>query len=623
MLILIKRFFYLYFFLPVYLLAAGGDSSAVSSPSHSSTRYAYQNQFEFADSLNYVESSLDNFQNYLPFNHLGNSGLAYNDLFYKPNGNAESFGFNYFKNNYSNYFFSPQKIKFYNTRTPYTDIFYATGTKKEQVFKLTFSYNIKKNWNTTFQFNRIRSDGFYARQNTNDNSVAVSTNYKSLNNRYYLLAAIIYNNANNAENGGLRSGAPVGTIYLDSAKRITNQKSVFLKQYFNIGKKSTDSANLNVILQPSSRFILTSLFENNILKYQDSRPVSDSLFYENIYYDSTKTRDSAFNYKIDNELAWKRLDNNKHRGFIDILGTSFSVKHQYVELKQKSSLFIFNNFIVGSELYNTYTKNKCWWNVAGKYMLSGYNKNNYIVSAVLKKALKDSLSYIVLNAQTNSQAPDFIYNHFYSNNFFWNNNFSPTISTSAGASMVFKKYKFSFGADYSLYKNVLYFDENALAAQSTSTIPVFHAFVKKDFRFYKWHLNNTINYQSVPDSAVIRLPVLVLEHALYYANSLFKKVLNLQIGATVYYLTSYYANEYMPVTGQFYLQNTTLCGNYPVINFFINAQVKTVRVFFKIDNLNAGLMPNNGLIPNNYVLTPNYQMNGRAFKFGFSWLFFD
>ncbi len=268
MCILIRRLVYIFFSLPFTLLALNTDSSAVSEKPFSTTHYYYQHQFENSDSVNSIDTSLDNFQNYLPFNHLGNSGLAYNDLFYNSALTQKS-GFNYYKNNYANYFFSPQKIKYYNTRTPYTDLFYVTGSKKEQIFRLIFSYNVKKNWNVTANFNRIRSDGFYTLQNTNDNSIAISSNFKSLNNRYYLLTAIIYNSAKNAENGGLANNLGTGTN-LDSASRITIEKKVFFKQYFNLGKTiiSTDSAHPNVI-QPTSRFILTSSVENMKLKYLD------------------------------------------------------------------------------------------------------------------------------------------------------------------------------------------------------------------------------------------------------------------------------------------------------------------------------------------------------------------
>jgi hypothetical protein len=609
------RFIYLLVVLPFYSLALGGDSSLVSKQPLATTHYYYQHQFGNADSTNGIESSLNNFQNYLPFNHLGNSGLAYNDLVYYPKLNQTA-GFNYYKNNYATYFFSPQKIKFYTTRSPYTNLFYATGSKKEQIFRLTFSYNIKKNWNITTDFNRIRSDGFYALQNTNNNSIDVSSNFKSLNNRYYLLAAVIYNSAKSKENGGLTNDPLVTTgTNLDSANRATIERSVFFKQYFNLGKKSTDTTHPNMIEQPTSRFILTSLVENTILKYKDYNPLRG--YYPNVYYSNVTTSDSTFMYKVENEFAWKRLDNKKHRGLKDIVGSGFSLKHQYVDIKQSRSDFAFNNFILGAELFNTYSTNKLWWTVQGNYCVSGYNQNNYAASATLKKGIIDSLSWMLLKVENNLQSPDFIYNHNYSNNFFWTNNFAKTNTTRISASTYIHKYKFSVGADYSIYKNVLYFDQTAIAAQNSATIGIVHAFLAKDIHFHNWHLNNKINYNLVPDSSIIRLPELVLEHSLFYANQVFQKAANVQVGASVFYVTSYYANAYMPATAEFYLQNTTLCGNYPAINFFLNAQVKTFRVFIKIDNLNYKWMPND------YVLTPNYTMNGRAFKIGISWMFFD
>ena len=65
------------------------------------------------------------------------------------------------------------------------------------------------------------------------------------------------------------------------------------------------------------------------------------------------------------------------------------------------------------------------------------------------------------------------------------------------------------------------------------------------------------------------------------------------------------------------ITNEKKYGDYPFIDFFINAQIKTVRVFIKVDHLNSGMMGNY------YILTPRYPMNDRALKLGVSWRFFD
>ncbi|MCX6297094.1 MAG: hypothetical protein NTX97_13740 [Bacteroidetes bacterium] len=130
-------------------------------------------------------------------------------------------------------------------------------------------------------------------------------------------------------------------------------------------------------------------------------------------------------------------------------------------------------------------------------------------------------------------------------------------------------------------------------------------------------MNNSIQYQHVPDSTVIRVPEFILNHSLYYENDLLNNAMSIQIGVSVFLVSNYYADSYMPATAQFYIQDDKKYGNYPFIDFFINAKIKSVRIFFKIDHLNSGWMGNG------YVQTPHYPLNDRAFKIGISWRFYD
>lgn len=610
-------------FLP-FLLSAQNDSTKSINPP-SITKYFNQNQFEYPDSTFSIDNSLDDFHKYNSKNTLGNIGLPFHDIEYKPFSSFAP-GFNFYKNSFSPYFFSPANLKFFNTRTPYTDLFCVFGTKKEQFFRMTFSYNLKKNWNITANYFRIHSDGTYLRQNTSDNSLALSTNYKSNNNRYWLLAAIIYNNYKNAESGGIANdsvfdtGGSIDTrllnVNLESARKGTGNGTVFLKQILNFGHRSqsADTAMKDKII-PSSRLILTSAIEGNYMKYEDDNPQSG--FYPTIYNDSTKTFDSTFFYKIENELSWKRTDNLKHRGVMDMLGLGISIRHQFVDFWQKGIDTVFNNLGGGLQLYNTYSKNSFWWRFSGNYIANGYNKNDYSALAVFTKGSKDSLNSFSLCFKSALTRPDFIYNFYSSNHFSWKNDFDKTQVNAAEISFSMKKYKFYAKASYSAYTNVLYFDNYAIPRIYKGLVPVFNISVKKDFTLLSWHLNNQVVYQNVPDSSVIHVPEFILDHSLYYEHALFKKALLLQVGASVYYTSAYYADAYMPATSQFYLQDEKKYGNYPFIDFFINGQIKTVRIFFKVDHLNSGLTGNN------YLQTPGYPYAGRTFKFGISWKFFD
>lgn len=631
----------LLFFYPLFLFSQGKDSTK-NSITKSTVRFFNQNQFEYSDSISYLTNTLYNFSNYLQKNNIGNNGLAINDIQKRPI--SEYLGFSYSKNNYSNYFLSKHNLNFYNTQTPYTDLSYLAGTKREQVFKMLFSYNVKKNWNVTANFNRVRSDGFYLRQNTNDNFIRLSSNFKSLNNRYYLLCALIYNNAKNTENGGIISDSALSaninrdkkfvSINLSNAKRATINRTFYAKQYFNLGDKTIDTTKLSSVI-PKSYFSLTSLYEDITLTYDDETPWSG--FYSKIYFDSTQTFDSTFSKKIENELEWKRSNFKKEKGINNIIGVSFSAQHQLINVKQRELFKIsdanvihglintdqklidtsFSNIIVGGGIFNTYSNNQFWWNVKAKYVIDGYNKGDYYIGGMAKKVLKDSSTYISFSVKEKLQEADFIFNRYLSNHFMWNNDFRKAKESEASLNLMMLKYNFQLNTTYTKYSNVFYFNDSALAQQDTNDISILSFFVKKDFTIYNWHLNNIVRYQIVPENSVIRLPEIVMENSLYYENFVFKKAMRLQIGASLFYTSAYYANSYMPATSQFYIQNEKKYGNYPIIDFYIAAKVKTVRLFFKIDHLNSDLMGAG------YVFTPNYPINARALKFGVSWLFYN
>ena len=616
-----RNLFLLFLFLSHFCFSANNDSLKLVKPNGKVLIFT-EKQFNFSDSVTYVDNTLDNFQNYLNRGHLGNSGLAFNNFSYSHFSNE--IGFSYSENNFRNYFYTKENLRFYDTHTPYSDLFYVIGSKKEQDFKMTFSYNIKKNWNLTANFFRIRSEGFYERQNSNDNFVSLSSNYKSKCNRYNLLFGFIYNYVQNFENGGISNDSVFEnssgldtrllSVNLLYAKRSILNRSVFLNQYINFGKKTLDTTT-NASIIPSSFIELSTYYDDNLLKYEDSDPLSG--FYSNIYNDSTRTNDSTYNLKFENELSWRRVDNKKHRGFVDMLGASISAKDQFVKIKQRELDTAFNNIIIGAELFNIYTNNRSWVVLSGQYDLSGFNKNDYSFKGTFKKGLVDSLTFLSINVSSGQQAPDFIYSRYSSNNFKWDNNFTKIKENNVGVNLSMKKYKLSVGANYSEYNNPVYFDNYAIARQYNGRISVLSAFLKKDFEIWNWHFNNTIQYQFVPDSTVIRVPGFVLDHSLFYENELFKNAMRVQIGVSLFFVSNYYADSYMPATAQFYIQDDKKYGNYPFIDFFINAKIKSVRMFFKIDHLNSGWMGNG------YVQTPHYPMNDRAFKLGISWKFYD
>jgi hypothetical protein len=76
---------------------------------------------------------------------------------------------------------------------------------------------------------------------------------------------------------------------------------------------------------------------------------------------------------------------------------------------------------------------------------------------------------------------------------------------------------------------------------------------------------------------------LLQRNTVYFTISL--KALFLQTGVTFNYFTNYFANDYNPVIGEFFVQNNKQIGNFPNLDFFVNAKIQRTRIYIKAEHL--------------------------------------
>lgn len=582
-----------------------------------------------------IDTLLDGYQIYTNRNNLGNIGLA---SVKQTLGLPPDIGFNYAPNNYSFYKYNTDDIKYYNTKTPYTEVLLVMGAKKEQDFSFVHTQNVNKNLNFAATFQRIRSDGFYEGQSINHNCGSISSNYKTHNNRYSLLSNIIYNNLQNAENGGIVSDSAFEyggnqdkkliPVNLDSARRRETERNFYFKQFFNFGYIEWGQINDSVSkskLIPTSILSHSLFIQGNARSYADNQSKSEG-FYSDFYNDTSRTKDSSYFWKIENKISWQTTV-NKTNGSKRKIGTELAVMHQYMEVKQyifpnmeKQNVYFssFSNIIPQARLFNYDHGQNLFYDIYGKYVASGFNKGNYDYGITLKQLInKDKRNYLQLKGTAREQAPEFFYQNYISNHFKWNNQFSNISTQNIDLRFVSEKIFFEAGCSIIQYKNYVYLDYTATPEQFNPTFKVFSAFLKKDVHIKRFTISNNIIYQKTIDSAVVNLPSLITHESFFFSLDLFKKALETQIGIDLFYNTSYYANAYMPATGMFYLQNQKQIGNYPYLDFFLSMKIKTARIFFKYEHFNSAFMGNT------YYSTLHYPMPDNAFKFGISWKFFD
>jgi len=168
--------------------------------------------------------------------------------------------------------------------------------------------------------------------------------------------------------------------------------------------------------------------------------------------------------------------------------------------------------------------------------------------------------------------------------------------------------------------NFIYYGTDGLPTEKDDDQQLIILTARHRFNYGKFHFDNQGTFtsgQGDGESDPIRIPTLVSLSRVYYQSDIFRKALFGQIGAEMYYQSSYQAYQYSPSTQQFYLQNSFTIRNYPVINVFLAADVKTVGVFVKVAYLNQGLAGNG------YFTTPYYIAQQRRIQFGIRWQFFN
>ena len=156
--------------------------------------------------------------------------------------------------------------------------------------------------------------------------------------------------------------------------------------------------------------------------------------------------------------------------------------------------------------------------------------------------------------------------------------------------------------------------------QHGSSIQVFSATLKQDFKLGPLNWENEITYQktSKANAEVLPLPELNVYSNLYLLFRI-AKVLRVELGADIRYFSKYYAPDYSPAIGQYAVQDTQhpriAIGNYPIINAYVNLHIKHCRIYVAGNHINAGT--------GNMFLAPHYPINPMNIRWGVSWNFFN
>ena len=269
-------------------------------------------------------------------------------------------------------------------------------------------------------------------------------------------------------------------------------------------------------------------------------------------------------------------------------------------------------------------KNYFHWDADGYYTFLGKEINDFGIDANMgfniypfRRYRKSPISF---NAHfgTNLKEPDYYQQHYYSNHYKWDNDFSKISTTTLDGTISIPHWKLNIDASWTLIKNHIYYDGQAMAQQEASAVSVFNVALTKNFKLWGLHFDNQALFQLSSNKDVIPLPMVAINARWYWQFNVVKKVMQMQIGANVTYNTNWYAPGYSPALGMFYNQKVEKYGNCPYIDAFVNIQWKRACIFVKFVNVGMGWPMEHA----DYFSAHGYIRPQRAFKLGIFWPFY-
>ncbi len=621
---------YLLFILQLFvcsLVAAPADSVSKYGPN--TVRFLQLSQ-QNTDSLKFDSLDTDyiGFQNFhpatrtnIPFLNLGNLGIATAPIFYESNVNT---GFQDGWISLNNYLATAEKIKFYRTASPFTQLKYFWNQKQEQLFSFTFAQNINPRLNYALNYSRLVSKGDYQLQKADHLSLDASLWYTSKNNQYKFWFAALSNNLTVKENGGvvndsLFKTAPIydplfEPVNLSAATNHLRQTELFFKQSYAMGdvyQLKLDSISIDKV-QNKHRFTQEWNYFNKVINF-DANSI-DSGYFAHIYIDSLKTADYTQIKKFNSLIAYEYFE-QKSILKSGLKSFRFGLQNQLVAFQNNKfdSTFMSHHFISSLHFQISPAVN---YLLHADYIFAGSYEKNFSLHTQLDYDLLQRRMIATVAADAILQSPVFSALQLHNNHYQWVNNFQSIQTNKFSVSIDWKPIALTLNFAYQSLGNYVYFDQTFAPIQANKLIRLNTFYIAKRMAWHALHFDNYIYLQQSSDQNILPQPKYHIYNSTYVQMPLFNAALKIRAGLDTRYYSAYRALAYSPANMTFHLGDKVL-GDYPVIDVFVTAKLKRAVIMFKLEHAN-NLINNCGA-----MMVANYPIAPRTFKLGLLWNFYD
>ena len=570
-------------------------------------------------------------------------------------------------------YFEKEDVFYYEVPSPYSELFFKSTFQQGQNLDATLAVNTSPKFNVAVSFKGFRSLGDYNSSLSRSRQFRMSAQYQTYNQRYRLRLHQTTQSLENEVNGGLvndavyffenapnyvradQSGVPIlddnGEEQFDfydgflkrsllstqiRARNDLSGKRYFMDhryQMFPIAKDTT-AYKMEVGYQLS--------YETKKYSYVNDRP--NSYFFET--YDTSSVQDSTNYSTLENKLYARYEDRLLGELQLDLFHYNWnyalgendyqkdSVLPTSIQASQLAAQVKWSKILFGTAI-----KAKGYQSLKETYATTDLNLN---INRLLLKDISAFASF-----QYRSQPLNFNYHLFQSDfkEYNWSNTNLVNQNTSTKSIGVSHPKWGNVSAAWSTINNYGFFSNRTPlrflnekfkveVLQLDKQIDYFKARFNQRLDFGKLSWINNVQYQKVTqeqdldqilgDPLTLNVPEWLIRSTLMLTSSIFNKALSFQSGATFVFFTDYYADQYNPLLSEFVTQNNTKIGEYPRVDFFFNAKIKSSRIFIKLENVSAQI---EHLIkvdtPYDYYAAPFTPYRDFSIRFGLIWNFFQ
>ena len=605
---------------------------------------------------------------YLPLPNMGEGfnklGYNFHDQPFTPQMGARVKHFGYFEK---------EDVPYYEVPSAYTELFFKSTFQQGQFLDTSLAINTSPKFNIAVSFRGFRSLGKYVSALSRSRQFRLSTQYQTYNQRYRLRMHQTTQSLENEVNGGLTNdsvyffeNAPNYVEADESGNPVLdedgNEQIVFYDGFLDRNRLGTQIQADNVL--EGKRYFMehryqmlplakdttvykmavgySASLENKKYKFNQNRP--GAYFFEN--YEVSNVRDSTSFNTLENKLYIQYKDKALGQLQLDLYHHNWDYSLGPKEYEKDTLL---SNQIKTSQLAAQARWQKELFGVTTSAMAYQSLNKDYATQAFTLDIKRPLVKDILLGASYKYRSQPLNFNFYLAESDYkmynWDNTHLENQQFNTRSVFISHPKWGRIQGEWTSIDNFTFLNNTTRlrdlnkkfsveVLQTDKKIDYFKARLDQRIDFGNFSWVNNVQYQKVnqeedPDAILsgpiaLNVPEWLIRSTLMLTSSIFNKALFFQTGATFVFFTDYYADQYNPLLAEFVTQNNTKIGEYPRVDFFFNAKIKSSRIFLKLENISA---PIEHLIdidtPYDYYAAPFVPYRDFSIRFGLIWNFFE